>query len=217
MTARRLPLPFDDEVLTPNQLLARYHYLGPINRGRVYRDTHGVMVFANPSSRRLPHDRWLELVRWCIIAGLGSEQWRAARSWLLAAFPNATTVVSYSDPSAGHTGALYRASGWLWAPTWHRLREPPSGNGNWGTGQQGVKDRWICVLRPDSERARLLRVEDDSIRRRMAWAEYREPRWKRGIAQRETGGGDFRLWLQRRSEATTGDKCGKAIGELSPS
>lgn len=186
-----MPLPFLDDELTPNQILSRYHYLGPISRGCVYRDERGVMVFANPSSRRLPHDRFIELVRWCIVAGLGSEQWRDARLWLMEAFPKATTVVSYSDPRAGHTGALYRASGWLWAPTWLRLREPPSGNGNWGTGKQSVKDRWVFTLRPDMDRARLLRVEDEPLRRRMGWAEYREPRWKRGHAIRETGGGDF--------------------------
>ena len=36
-----------------------------------------------------------------------------------------STVVSYSDPSAGHTGSLYRACNWIWAPTWLRLRPPP--------------------------------------------------------------------------------------------
>ena len=187
-----MPLPFTDDELTPNQVLARYHYLGPINRGRVYRDVRGVMVFANPSSRRLPQGRWVELVRWCIVSGRGSEQWKDARQWLLMEFPEATTVVSYSDPAAGHTGALYRACGWLWAPTWHRLREPPSGNGNRGTGRQGAKDRWIAVLRKDDERERLLRLEDESLRRRMQWAEYREPKWKRGHAIRESGGGDFK-------------------------
>lgn len=195
--ARRMPLPFSDDELTPNQILARYHYLGPINRGEVYRDRRGLMVFANPSSRRLPQQRWLELVRWCIVGGVGSEQWKDARCWLLREFPDVTTVVSYSDPSAGHTGALYRACGWLWAPTWHRLREPPSGNGQWTDGKrQAVKDRWIAILRPDAERGRLLRVEDDSLRKRMAWAEYREPRWKRGHALRETGGGDFKRFAQ---------------------
>jgi hypothetical protein len=159
------------------------------------------MVFANPSSRRLPAG-WLELVRWCIVSGIGSEQWRDARRWLLQAFPGASTVISYSDPAAGHTGALYRASGWLWAPTWHRLREPPSGNGAWTTGRrQTVKDRWVFTLRPDVERERVLRVEDDSLRKRMAWAEYREPRWKRGHSLRETGGGDYKRFAAPRPEA----------------
>jgi hypothetical protein len=189
--ARRMPLPFADAELTPNQILTRYHYLGPVNRGRVFRDRRGVMVFANPSSRRLPQERWVELVRWCIVDGIGSEQWKDAKAWLSTELPGVSTVVSYSDPGAGHTGALYRACGWLWAPTWHRLREPPSGNGNWGTGRQGAKDRWIAVLQPDADRARLLRVEDDSLRKRMPWAEYREPKWKRGVAQRHTGGGRF--------------------------
>ena len=86
MRARPLPLPFADAELSPNQFLTRYHYLGPITRGDVYRDARGVMVFANPSSRRLPQQRWLELVRWCIVCGLGSEQWKDARAWVLATF-----------------------------------------------------------------------------------------------------------------------------------
>lgn len=60
---RVAPLPFADEELSPNQLLARHHYLGPINRGSVYRDGRGIMVFANPSSRRLPQGARPELVR----------------------------------------------------------------------------------------------------------------------------------------------------------
>jgi hypothetical protein len=134
LRALRLALPFLDEELTANQLLDRHHYLGAIGKGDVYRDLFGVMVFANPTARRLPQKRWLELVRWCLLdrggAG-GSQQWRNARAWLVSLHPHATTVVSYSDPSAGHTGALYRACNWLWAPTWHRLREPPTGNGSW--------------------------------------------------------------------------------------
>jgi hypothetical protein len=212
-----MPLPFDDDALTPNQILARYHYLGPINRGRVFRDAHGVIVVANPSSRRLPQDRWLELVRWCILSGLGSEQWRATRAWLLETFPDVTTVVSYSDPSVGHTGALYRASGWLWAPTWHRLREPPSGNGNWGTGRQASKDRWVYVLRPDRERADLLKVQDESLMKRMSWAEYREPRWKRRHALRETGGGDYARFVTSRETGTVAVSIGLHRAELAAS
>ena len=171
-------LPWADEALTPNQLLAKYHYLGPTTRGRTYRDDYGVMVFANPSSRRLPSDRWVELVRWCIVsdvASAGSRQWRAVKAWLRREYPRVTTVVSYSDPSAGHTGALYRACNWLWAPTWHRLREPPTGNGAWTDGRrQAVKDRWVFCLQRDPDRERLLAIHDASIVRRMPWAEYRE-------------------------------------------
>lgn len=184
MRQRVTPLPFNDDELTPNQLLERHHYLGPIARGEVYRDRDGIMVFANPSSRRLPADRWLELVRWCIVDGQGSRQWRAARRWLVERFPTVTTVISYSDPSAGHTGALYRASGWLWAPT---------GNGAWVDGErQAVKDRWVALLAPDAEREAILRINDASLSTRYAWASYREPKWKRGHALIETGGGDYR-------------------------
>jgi hypothetical protein len=177
--------------MSVNEVLADRHYLGPSARGRSYRDDLGVMVFANPSSRRLPQKRWLELVRWCITnrePNAGSRQWRAARTWLHQRFPGATTVVSYSDPSHGHTGALYRACNWLWAPTWHRLREPPSGNGTWdGKTAQAVKDRWVFCLSGDAEREALLAIRDSAVRAAMPWAEYRE-----------SFGGDYRRWLRER-------------------
>ena len=56
-------------------------------------------------------------------------------------YPRCTTIVSYSDPSVGHTGALYRACNWLWAPTWHRLQPPPTGCGSWdGKKRSSPKD-----------------------------------------------------------------------------
>jgi hypothetical protein len=180
-------LPFEPEFLSVNQVLADRHYLGPIDRGFPYRDEFGVMVLANPSSRRLPQDRWLELVRWCLYGTKngGSQQWRRVSEWLRQTRPDVTTVVSYSDPSHGHTGALYRACNWHWAPTWHRLRPAPSGNGKWTTGGkvEAVKDRWVFGLKPDAEREALLRVKDKSIMRRMPWADYREGR-----------GGDYKQW-----------------------
>jgi hypothetical protein len=79
--------------------------------------------------------------------------------------------VSYSDPSQGHTGALYKAAGWVWLPTWHRLRPPPTGNGSWKSGKrQAVKDRWVYILRPDDRRDEILRVKDDAIIRQMTQA-----------------------------------------------
>lgn len=186
---------FGIDGMSSDEILADLHYLGPSTRGETYRDDYGVMVFANPSSRRLPQERWLELVRWCIVsveANAGSRHWRAARRWLIKRFPDVTTIVSYSDPSHGHTGALYRASNWLWAPTWHRLREPPSGNGAWTDGErQAVKDRWIFPLHKDTEREGLLAVNDASILRHMPWAEFREGR-----------GGDYRRWLASSSSAS---------------
>lgn len=187
MKATALALPLGDEFLTVNQILAERHYLGPINRGWHYRDEFGVLVLANPSSRRLPQDRWLELVRWCLYGEKngGSQQWRRVASQLRKDRPRVTTVVSYSDPAVGHTGALYRACNWLWAPTWHRLRPAPSGHGKWTEGGkvESVKDRWIFRLQPDSEREALLRVQDDALRRKMPWAEYQEKR-----------GGDYKRW-----------------------
>ena len=138
-------------------------------------DEFGVVVLLSPpTSRRLPTS-WLELARWCLfgIKNGGSRQWARIRRWIPSRFPGATTVVSYSDPSQGHTGALYRASGWKWAPTWHRLCPPPSGNGDWGTGQQSPKDRWVYEIISDPERSAVLSL-DETYQKRFPWAVYPE-------------------------------------------
>jgi hypothetical protein len=210
------------DVLPPSVLLEDRHYLGRAHRAKfTYEDKFGVMVFATPSARNLPKD-WVELVRWCLVGEViaarqwdaidsrhlaghgdrynaGSQQWKAAKTWL-ADKSTATTVVSYSDPSVGHTGALYRACGWLWAPTWIRLFSPPTGNGKWRDGgkAESVKDRWIAILRPDNNRAAALAVSDTRIAN-MPWAEYREPKWKRGRPQLHTGGGNYQRFTTPRN------------------
>lgn len=198
---RQHALPLDR--LPPNVLLEDQHYLGRSHRAvLVYQDDFGVMSFAQPTARNLPK-RWLELTRWCLIGGkdAGSRQWKAAFAKLQHDFVTVTTVVSYSDPSVGHTGALYRACNWLWAPTWHRLFPAPTGNGSWIPGKaESVKDRWVALLQPDAERAAALAVDDTRIKR-MPWAEYREPRWKRGVPQLATGGGDYARWVKEREPA----------------
>lgn len=181
--------------------LDRHHYLGAATRGVGWSDEHGCLVLSLPTSRRLPADgTWLELVRWCLLSGKhnsGSVQWASVRRWISETMPSVTTVVSYSDPSAGHDGALYRACGWRWAPTWHRLRPPPTGNGRWSDSKtESVKDRWVDALRPDARRRGLLAVQDRAIVRRMPWASWEEPRVARGSCVRGTGGGDFRKWRQ---------------------
>lgn len=227
---RQPALPMDR--LPAQVLLEDRHYLGRSHRAKfTWEDEFGVMVFAAPSSRNIPK-HWLELVRWCLVGEViqaqqhdvidsrlltghgdrfnaGSRQWRKAKQWLLDQ-TSATTVVSYSDPSVGHTGALYRACGWLWAPTWHRLFPCPTGQGQWTTGGkvEAVKDRWVALLSPDANRAEALAVKDGRIKR-MAWAEYREPRWKRGIPQLHTGGGDYKQW----SDLPVVDGKQKAAGE----
>jgi hypothetical protein len=170
-------------VASVSELLRERHYLGPARRGWAWSDEFGVMVFANPTSRRLPHATWLELTRWCIVGGknAGSQQWAAVKRYLLTECPDVTTVVSYSDPSVGHTGALYRACGWLAAPTWMSLRPPPSAGGSWdGVTVQAVKDRWVYPLRRDDGRAEVLAVQDEALVLRFPGAGYREPRWRRG-------------------------------------
>ena len=160
-------------------LLDANHYLGASRRGLAWLDEFGVIVIAKPTSRRLPLD-WLELTRWCITSreeNAGSRQWSKFRRALVEKFPEATTVISYSDPSVGHTGALYRACNWLWAPTWHRLRPPPTGLGSWRSGvKQSVKDRWVFPLRPDHRRVEILMLDDSSILKRKPWAAFIEGR-----------------------------------------
>lgn len=164
-------------------LLSERHYLGPTKAaGFAWRDEFGCIVFAAPRARGIPH-RWLEVVRWCLTGAKngGSQQWSSAVQMIRRQRPDCTTIVSYSDPSQGHTGALYRACNWLWAPTWHRLRPPPSGNGAWTEGKvQAVKDRWVYPLQPDENRRIVLAVKDESVERAMPWAGYREPSWRRG-------------------------------------
>ena len=164
-------------VSTVGLFLDAHHYLGRARRGFAWSDEAGVMVFASPTSRHLPSD-WLELSRWCIVSNepnAGSQQWSAAIKAVRANHPT-TTIVSYSDPSAGHTGALYRACNWLPAPTWHRLRPPPSGGGSWdGITQQHPKDRWVFPLRFDARRAEALAIHDSALVRRGCIG-YSEPK-----------------------------------------
>lgn len=187
-------------------ILAARHYLGPARRGFAWLDEHGVLVLAKPTSRALPSDgTWLELTRWCLRGqpNDGSTQWAAVRARILAEHPAVTTVVSYSDPSAGHSGALYRACNWIWAPTWQRLRPPPTGNGRWksGGGVEAVKDRWVCVLRPDARRSEMLTARDDAVLRRWPWARYVEPRFRRGVAVPGTGGADYKRFREATDDA----------------
>lgn len=145
-------------------LLASEHYLGPIYRasyafaGWVDDELVAAMVFAQPTARMLPADgSWLELVRWCLTPDAGKNAGSRMMAWvaryLRAHAPRVTTLVSYSDPSRGHTGALYRASGWTDDPTHHTLRFRangrgyPSGHGSWdGVTVQSPKERWRFQL-----------------------------------------------------------------------
>lgn len=187
-------------VRSVNPLLREKHYLGPTVAGFAWRDEYGAAVFAEPRGRHIQAG-WLELVRWCLRGepGDGSRQWARLQRWFRAHRRDVTTVVSYSDPAQGHTGSLYRACGWLWAPTWHRLFPPPTGNGSWKDGEpQAVKDRWVFPLQRDEARAESLSVKDGRVAR-MPWAEYREPRWRRGSFDPRTGGGDWKRFSEGRT------------------
>ena len=161
---------------------ARMHYLGrPKRRSLEYADEFGWVTFSNPTSRRLPQD-WLELNRWILIGRKngGSQQWSRVVAWLHNAAPACTTVVSYSDPGAGHSGSLYKACNFIAAPTWHALAPPPSGNGTRAGKKHGVKLRWIYPLLADPRRAETLPL-DESYQRRFPGRSYVEPRrwWRK--------------------------------------
>lgn len=165
-----------------NALLAPNHYLGATRAalhvfiGEAEGCIAACMTWRLPAARMLPNDgTWLELSRWCLtpIAGknAGSRMHRFAIRDLRRSAPDVTTLVSYSDPSAGHTGALYRACNWEWRPTWHRLRPPPSGNGAWTAAKrESVKDRWVFELRRDPRRDGVLAIKDEAIAKRIAAA-----------------------------------------------
>lgn len=154
-----------------NWLLQARHYLGPIDWARLvicqWADGRvvGCSVWKEPTARRLPADgTWMELARWCLTPeggkNAGSRMHKVALVELRKRFSELTTLVSYSDPSVGHSGTLYKACGWLWRPTWHRLNPPPSGAGSWdGINRQEPKDRWMFPLRPDANREWYLRPD----------------------------------------------------------
>lgn len=149
-----------------NPLLSSSHYLGPVSSARFcfagWSDDLLVacQVWRWPTARMLPSDgSWLELSRWCLTpaagSNAGSRMMGWVRRWLRRNAPTVSTLVSYSDPVHGHTGTLYRASGWTYTPTHHGDRYDangkgyPSGHGSWdGVTQQSPKHRWTAQVRP---------------------------------------------------------------------
>lgn len=154
-------------------LLRTRHYLGksPAQSVRlvVIGSLEGAVVAAQvwklPTAKYHPNDgTWLELARWCLTpeagANAGSRMHRYAVRLIRDLFPTVTTLLSYSDPGVGHTGALYKACNWHWFPTWQRLRPPPTGGGSWdGVTYQTPKDRWVFEIKADPRRAAILEVK----------------------------------------------------------
>jgi hypothetical protein len=178
------------EAWEANVLLSRHHYLGPLHSGARMTivglrsgEPVAAMMWKHPTSRRLPSDgSWLELARWCLTPDAGENAGSRMHKWAVRLIrqylPDVTTLVSYSDPAQGHTGALYRACNWQWAPTWLRLRPPPGGHGDWGTGRQEIKDRWVFCLAADPIRSAVLAIDDPgAVRHWQANSTPDERRW----------------------------------------
>ena len=103
--------------------LKERHYLRSAPPGFVHvlevcegRERIGAMILGCPASRKIDCDRVLELNRMFLVdeAPKNSESQalslmrRHVRTWL----PTIRLLVSYSDPSVGHSGAIYEADGW---------------------------------------------------------------------------------------------------------
>jgi len=201
------PEPWTDELVKLRlvdvaEFLDAHHYLG--RRGAsmksgafALRDRHGALVFSQPMTAALPRE-WLELSRWCLVSkepNAGSSQWARVREWLLAN-TEVKTLVSYSDPSE-HDGALYRASGWLWAPSSQYVLKNLRMTGDRHPEAPYVdKNRWVFALRPDETRQAALTIKCSWLwnREDRRWlCDWIEPRWNR--RGRPAGGGkDFGRW-----------------------
>lgn len=99
------------------------HYLKSTPPGFVFviefmdgRTRVGAMQLGRPCSKSLDQDRILELNRMYFVdeapkntesQALGMMR-RFVRTW----YPNIRLLLSYSDPSAGHSGRIYEADGW---------------------------------------------------------------------------------------------------------
>jgi hypothetical protein len=79
----------------------------------------GVIVFALPpreTMKRYSVSLAWELARLYIMDSepFNSETWFMARAikFVRSNFPQVKALISYADPSAGHTGVIYRAANW---------------------------------------------------------------------------------------------------------
>jgi hypothetical protein len=103
-------------VAETNRQLSAWHYLGPVRGVRIsIGHDEGCCVFTNCRSRvlELKNPGIIELAR---MVGCPNHKWamtslmaQAAREVRRRGY---TKIVTYADPWAGHTGAVYRAAGY---------------------------------------------------------------------------------------------------------
>lgn len=76
----------------------------------------GAMLLGRPTSRQLDVELWVELTRMVFVdeAQRNSESQALSmmRRWVRVWMPEVKGLLAYADPSAGHTGTVYRADGW---------------------------------------------------------------------------------------------------------
>jgi hypothetical protein len=79
----------------------------------------GCVVYSMPpreTEKRYGKKTW-ELARLYLIDRMpqNAETWLISKSikWIKTHYPEVCNLVSYADPSAGHSGTIYRASNWL--------------------------------------------------------------------------------------------------------
>jgi hypothetical protein len=111
-------------------------------------------LYRSPTARMMNDPHRLELVRWCLTPAAGKNAGSRMMAWVARQLRRTTyrQLISYSELGR-HTGALYRASGWVPWPTHHANRYMengvgyPSGHGSWdGVTVQRPKMRWRFEL-----------------------------------------------------------------------
>jgi 5-methylcytosine-specific restriction endonuclease McrA len=118
-----------DSVKIPFAFFNTFHYAqyGRFGSGHVIARLRDVVIavskFASPirlsvtSSLGLEYSKVLELDRFCIYPGaqkknLASFVLARASRMIFNHFPNIEALVSFADPEQGHSGIIYKASGW---------------------------------------------------------------------------------------------------------
>lgn len=119
---------------------------------------YAIAIWSHPVARLLPQDTWLELRRLAV----APDAPRNTASWMISvmsrlirrSWPHLTTLVSYQDTEV-HTGAIYRAAGWI--PT-VKTDGQKGKHAQWSNKNRlrnaaqstAVKQRWEKVIREEA-------------------------------------------------------------------
>lgn len=138
----------------------------------------GVIVFALPpreTNKRYCVSVCWELARLFIEDGTAknAETWFMSRAirYVQRNFPQVELLVSYADPSRGHTGTIYKAGNWIKAGRTDSERKSPRYDLKVG---DKIYSRWTHV--PDADLNKVIRVPRVSKFRFIYWMNGHEQR-----------------------------------------